>query len=139
MHRSAADRFLGEWTVTEFVYAPTSQLIGTVQQQRRIHAEDGSDALLVEQHCRPSKELQGHPLGSFLGDFHFRLEKDGRDRHYLGPDVLGCGYGFGDIFLTGTGVWPRFGYNFRSWSIRLSETRQLTGGIFFRGATVEAV
>jgi hypothetical protein len=36
-------------------------------------------------------------------------------------------------------VWPRFGYNFRSWSISLGKDRQITGGSFFRGESLAAI
>ncbi|MCX6130667.1 MAG: hypothetical protein NTX25_16610 [Proteobacteria bacterium] len=139
MKKTSDDQFLGEWAVKEYVFSSKGALIGNIQQQRRLYAIAGSDELIVSQNCQPSESLCEHPMAAFAGDFDFRLKKEGRQRLYLGPDVKGRAVSFADIFLYGVGVWPRFGYNFRSWSIRLSDTRQLTGGLFFRGVSVEAV
>lgn len=133
------DRFLGAWDVTEFIYSAEGQALGTLRQQRRLYADSLDDSIVVEQHCRPADSLRGHPMEAFAGDFRFRLQKSGRERHYQGPDVEGLGLSFGENYLCGSGVWPRFGYNFRSWSVRLDDTRQLTGGVFFRGHHVVAV
>lgn len=133
------DQFLGSWSVTEAVFCAEGRRIGTVQQQRTLHAQTETGLILVDQICAPCAELSGHALAKFSGLFHFALKKQGRQRHYLGPDVQGLGLGFGDGFLSGQGVWPRFGYNFRSWSISLGEHAQLTGGCFYRGMSLAAV
>jgi hypothetical protein len=132
-------QFLGEWDVTELVYSPDAELLGTVRQLRRLEADHPSGSVLVHQRCEPSRELARHPMAAFSGDFSFRLDISGRQRLYRGPDVQGSGTAFGGTFLCGQGVWPRFGYNFRSWSISLGDTQQLTGGVFFRGSRQVAV
>jgi len=139
MTNAATDQFLGAWDVLEAVYAPAGHMIGTVQQQRTLRAQNGTDLILVDQHCTPCPELRNHALADFSGPFHFSLRKQGRQRHYLGPDVHGLGTAFGDGFVSGHGVWPRFGYNFRSWSIALNDSAQLTGGCFYRGPSLAAV
>ncbi len=131
--------FLGAWAVTEYVFAGDGTFQGTVAQERRLHRSSETGGITVLQTCTPAPELAGHPMAGFAGDFVFHLETQGHQRLYRGPDVLGSGTHFGDSFLTGRGMWPRFGYNFRSWSISLDPLRQLTGGVFFRGHDVAAV
>jgi hypothetical protein len=41
--------------------------------------------------------------------------------------------------MLGRGVWPRFGYNFRSWAVATPGGRQLTGGVFSRAGLPMAV
>ena len=139
MSPHSLDGFLGEWAVKEYIYSPQSELLGIIHQQRRLNRGDSADELRVDLFCEPSLELADHPMGAFAGEFSFRLIKQGIQRLYLGPDVQGFAYSLGEIFLCGEGIWPRFGYNFRSWSIRLSETYQLIGGVFFRGFNVIGV
>lgn len=139
MSPSHGRQFLGEWDVTELVYSPDAELLGTVRQRRSLEADPRSGSILVHQRCEPSRELTQHPMAAFRGDFSFRLDVSGRQRLYRGPDVQGSGTALGGVFLCGQGVWPRFGYNFRSWSISLGDTRQLTGGVFFRGCRQIAV
>lgn len=134
MSPSHGRQFLGEWDVTELVYSPDAELLGTVRQRRSLEVDRQSGSILVLQRCEPSGELAQHPMAAFCGDFSFRLDVSGRQRLYRGPDVQGSGTAFGGVFLCGQGVWPRFGYNFRSWSISLGDTQQLTGGVFFRGS-----
>lgn len=131
------DQFLGRWCVREFVFSADGALLGTVQQVRTLHSD--ADSIQVTQVCTPCERLANHPLATFSGEYVFQLRRHGNERHYLGPDVHGHGTSFGDMFLCGQGVWPRFAYNFRSWSISLSPTEQLTGGQFYRGGETVAM
>jgi len=139
MTNLSKDQFLGAWNIAEAVYDADGHLVGTVQQQRTLRLQKDTDLIFVDQHCTPCPKLRNHPLADFSGPFHFSLRKQGRYRHYLGPDVHGLGTTFGDGFISGHGVWPRFGYNFHSWSIALSDSTQLTGGSFYRGPSLAAV
>ena len=139
MRGPEADRFLGAWQVTESIYAATGVYCGRIDQLRHLYEEATPDRLRVSQICRPGPELAAHPLTDFAGSFDFTLQKNGRQRRYLGPDVEGSAWSWGEVFLRGEGVWPRFGYNFQSWSARISGERQLTGGIFYRGSAIAAV
>ena len=69
-------------------------------------------------------------MADFAGDWVFDMEVDGRQRRYLGPDVVGTGTEWQPGAMTGRGVWPRFGYEFESYSVLLAPDRQLTGGFF---------
>jgi len=66
-----------------------------------------------------------------VGEFIFDLKIVGKARHYLGKDVIGGGFSWRDGVLTAKGLWPRFGYNFTSFSMLLNPYRQVTGGKFF--------
>lgn len=126
------DRFAGRWQVVEYVYDGDGRFLGKVFQERHLSLEAGGYTL--RQLCRPEPQLQGHGMAAFAGEFVFRLAKNGKHRCYLGPDVLGGATAF-SRYMLGQGVWPRFGYNFRSWSFSLGADRQLTGGVFLRGGT----
>ena len=139
MKKEASDRFLGAWDVSEFIYGAKGEFCGRVEQSRSLYEEKKKNHLRVSQTCRPSPALLGHPMESFAGTFEFSLIRQGRRRLYQGPDVEGSAWNWGEIFLRGEGVWPRFGYNFQSWSLALSDQKQMTGGIFYRGSAVAAV
>ena len=123
------DRFGGAWLVTEHVYDPDGTYRGSVGQRRRIEPAGGG-RLRVVQHCEPSPELDGHPMADFAGDWVFDMEVDGAKRRYLGPDVVGVGTEWSPGAMTGRGAWPRFGYEFESYSVLVAPDRQLTGGFF---------
>ena len=82
------------------------------------------------QHCEPSPDLDGHPMAAFAGDWTFELQVDGPRRRYLGPDVMGAATEWQPGTMTGRGIWPRFGYEFESYSVLVAPDRQLTGGFF---------
>lgn len=135
-----SDAFLGEWQVSERVYAPSGDFLGMVDQVRRLSCGSQPGEIVVHQECSPRPELNGRAMADFAGTFAFSVQKTGpHRRHYLGPDVHGSAAAVGGKFLVGEGMWPRFGYAFRSWSISLDAGRQLTGGQFYRGADVHAV
>ena len=123
------DRFSGAWLVTEYVYDPGGTYRGSVMQRRRVE-QAGEGRYRVAQSCRPSPELDGHPMAGFAGDWVFEMEVDGTERLYLGPDVVGTGTEWRPGAMTGRGAWPRFGYEFESYSVLVAPDRQLTGGFF---------
>ncbi|MHA0111109.1 hypothetical protein ACXYUI_28840, partial [Klebsiella pneumoniae] len=88
-------QFVGSWIVTEFVYSAAGSLLGTIEQQRRLHTQADPETVLVTQSCLPSPELAAHLMGAFTGEFTFLLRKAGVERLYLGPDVQGHGTSFG--------------------------------------------
>ena len=126
---SENDRFGGAWLVVEYVYDPNGTYRGEVTQ-RRIVEPAGDNRLRVTQHCQPSPDLADHPMSAFAGEWVFDLEVDGTQRRYLGPDVVGTGTEWQPGAMTGQGVWPRFGYEFESYSVLVAPDRQLTGGFF---------
>ena len=126
---TGGDRFGGAWLVTEHVYDPDGAYRGSVAQRRRVEPAAGG-RLRVAQNCQPSPELEGHPMAAFAGDWVFDMEVDGTQRRYLGPDVVGAGTEWSPGAMTGRGVWPRFGYEFESYSVLVAPDRQLTGGFF---------
>ena len=69
-------------------------------------------------------------MAAFAGEWVFDLEVIGAERRYLGPDVVGTGTEWQPGAMTGQGVWPRFGYEFESYSVLVAPDRQLTGGFF---------
>ena len=138
LSRLKSDKFLGSWEVEERVFAANGAAIGTVLQKRDLFTHE-ADQLMVKQHCSPIGLPAKHPMNYFSGSFEFLLQKAGRQRHYIGPDVHGYGTSFGGDFLCGQGVWPRLQENFVSWSIMLEEKYQLTGGTFFQGKNADAV
>ena len=123
------DPFSGAWLVTEHVYDPGGTYRGLVAQRRLLEPVDGGRVRVV-QHCEPSPELDGHPMAAFAGDWTFELEVDGTRRRYLGPDVMGAATEWQPGTMTGRGIWPRFGYEFESYSVLVAPDRQLTGGFF---------
>ena len=125
----SGDRFGGAWLVTEYVFDPGGVYRGTVAQRRRVE-RTGESRFRVVQNCRPSSELDGHPMADFAGDWVFDMEIDGAERRYLGPDVVGAGAEWSPGAMTGQGAWPRFGYEFESYSVLVAPDRQLTGGFF---------
>ncbi len=123
------DPFSGAWLVTEHVYDPDGTYRGSVAQRRQVE-QAGRDRFRVAQHCEPSPELDGHPMAGFAGNWVFDMEIDGAERRYLGPDVVGAGTEWSPGAMTGRGAWPRFGYEFESYSVLVAPDRQLTGGFF---------
>ena len=127
--RFGGDRFGGAWLVTEYVFDPDGALRGSVAQRRRVEPVSGG-GFRVTQSCKPSPELAGHPMAGFAGDWVFDMEVDGPRRRYLGPDVVGVGTEWRPGAMTAAGMWPRFGYQFESYSVLVAPDRQLTGGFF---------
>ena len=123
------DPFSGAWLVTEHVYDPDGAYRGSVAQRRRVEPADRGRVRVV-QHCEPSPGLDGHPMAAFAGDWVFELQVDGPRRRYLGPDVMGAATEWQPGTMTGRGIWPRFGYEFESYSVLVAPDRQLTGGFF---------
>ena len=125
----SGDPFGGAWLVKEYVFDPDGAVRGSVAQRRRVEpAPDGG--FRVTQSCEPSPELDGHPMAAFAGRWVFDMEVDGAQRRYLGPDVVGSGTEWQAGTMTGRGLWPRFGYQFESYSVLVAPDRQLTGGFF---------
>ena len=123
------DRFGGAWLVAEYVYDPDGAYRGSVAQRRRVEPA-GEGRFRVAQHCEPSPDLDGHLMAAFAGNWVFNMEIDGAERRYLGPDVVGSGTEWHSGAMTGRGAWPRFGYEFESYSVLVAPDRQLTGGSF---------
>ena len=126
---SEHDRFGGAWLVVEYVFDPDGTHRGEVVQ-RRVVEEADEDRLRVTQQCEPSRSLVDHPMAAFAGEWVFDVEVAGNRRHYLGPDVVGAGTQWQPGAMTGQGLWPRFGYEFESYSVLVAPDRQLTGGFF---------
>ena len=126
---SGGDRFRGAWLVTEYVFDPDGAHRGSVAQRRLVEPA-GEGRFRVAQSCLPSPELEDHPMAGFAGDWVFDMEIDGAERRYLGPDVVGAGTEWSPGAMTGRGAWPRFGYEFESYSVLMAPDRQLTGGFF---------
>jgi hypothetical protein len=128
------DPFSGAWRVRETVFSPSGLRLGEVAQRRVVaNADDGT--IRVIQVCEPDAVLrsQAHPMVAFEGEHVFSLSIDGPVRRYHGPAVQGGALTIGDGAMIGRGVWPRFGWVFWSWSVRVAPDRQLTGGRFHRG------
>ena len=129
--------FLGAWLVTEYVYNPDGTFAGIVRQRRElVRLENGR--LQVTQDCRPEPSLTDHAMGEFEGNFVFELSVDGRYRRYHGPAVFGTGRPWGEGAMTGRGLWPEFGHNFRSFALLPEPYWQLTGGQFFNATEMMA-
>ncbi len=126
---SGGDSFGGAWLVTEYVYDPDGTYRGTIAQRRELK-QVTRGCLRVTQRCEPSAALAGHPMAAFAGEWVFDLEVDGVRRRYLGPDVVGTGTEWQRGAMTAQGIWPRFGYEFESYSVLVAADRQLTGGFF---------
>jgi hypothetical protein len=127
--KSGRDPFAGAWLVTEYVFDLDGACLGSVAQRRRVEPAR-SGRFRVTQSCEPSPGLDGHPMAAFAGDWVFEMEVDGARRRYLGPDVVGSGTEWQTGTMTGFGLWPRFGYQFESYSVLVAPDRQLTGGFF---------
>lgn len=130
--------FIGNWLVSEYLYTPTGEYAGVIHQRRQLIPND--DVIRVVQYCEPVKTTNHiseqtqkvvDVMNKRVGEFIFDLKLVGKARHYLGEDVIGGGFSWRDGVLTAKGLWPRFGYNFTSFSILLNPTRQVTGGKFF--------
>lgn len=133
-----SDKFSGQWNVREFVFAANGSYLGSINQKRQVEALDANH-LTVTQWCKPDANLEALPIGRFQGRFSFILNRQRHFREYQGPDVRGWGINFGDRFLSGQGFWPNFGFNFESWSTLITPSKQLTGGVFYRGKETIAV
>ncbi|MCP5100687.1 MAG: hypothetical protein GY943_34495, partial [Chloroflexi bacterium] len=125
-----SDKFLGAWLVSEYVYNPNDRFAGIIQQRREL-TQLANGRIRVVQHCTPDAALANHPMNRFAGEWVFELSVNGRYRHYHGPAVIGLGLSWGDGVMTGSGIWPTFGYNFHSFGVLPTPDRQLTGGKFF--------
>ena len=125
----SGDRFGGAWLVTEYVCDPDGTYRGTVAQRRCVEQIDAG-RLRVTQQCETSAALAGHAMAAFAGEWVFDLEVVGNQRRYLGPDVVGTATQWQPGAMTGQGLWPRFGYEFESYSVLVAPDRQLTGGFF---------
>jgi hypothetical protein len=134
---SQSDTFLGSWLVREYVYNPDGSLAGTVRQRREL-ARLANGRIRVTQHCQPDPELDGHPMGRFTGSPVFELSVEPPYRYYHGPAVVGTAVSWRDGVMTGRGLWPDFGHNFRSFAILATPERQLTGGKFFNASQMVA-
>lgn len=131
------DKFLGAWLVSEYVYNPDGSFAGIVRQRRELLGL-ANGRIRVTQHCQPDAALTGHPMAAFTGSPVFELSVDGRYRRYHGPAVVGTGIPWDAGALTGRGLWPEFGHNFRSFAILPIRNRQLTGGKFFNASEMIA-
>lgn len=132
-----SDTFLGCWLVREYVYNPDGRFAGTVWQRREL-VRLANGRIRVTQHCQPDPELAGHEMARFTGSPVFELSVQSPYRHYHGPAVVGTAVSWGDNAMTGRGLWPDFGHNFRSFAILASPERQLTGGKFFNASEMVA-
>lgn len=140
--RTTADRaagFLGDWLVSEYCYTPAGEYVGVVRQRRCLQPL-AAGVIRVTQICAPLETADGltaqaqavaDALNRRVGAFVFDLQPAGQARRYLGPDVLGSGFAWREGALTARGLWPRFGYNFTSFSLLLHPERQVTGGKFY--------
>lgn len=126
----AADRFTGDWLVTEYVYNPDGTFAGEIQQRRKLQRRDDGTTRVVQQ-CTPDVRLAEHIMAAFAGEWVFDLTREGRTRRYHGPDVVGMGLAWGESCITGRGVWTRFGHNFTSFGVMVLPHRQITGGKFY--------
>jgi hypothetical protein len=134
---STQPSFIGSWLVSEYLYTPTGDFAGIIQQRRSL--EPLGDVIRVIQYCElvqqpkhvtPSMQATIDIMNQRVGEFVFDLKLVGRARHYLGEDVIGGGFSWRDGVLTAKGMWTRFPYNFTSFSILLNPKRQVTGGKF---------
>jgi len=132
-----ADKFLGAWLVSEYVYNPDGSFAGIIRQRREL-TELANGRLRVAQHCQPEPTLDAHPMAQFAGNPVFDLSVDGRYRRYHGPAVIGVGTTWGDGAMVGKGLWPDFGHNFSSFAVLPTADCQLTGGKFFNATEMIA-
>ena len=130
--------FVGDWLVSEYIYTPAGEFAGIIRQRRIL--EPQGDVIRLIQHCEPvlvaenvsqQAQMTINIMNKRVGEFVFDLKVEGKARHYLGEDVIGGGFSWKDGVLTAKGIWPRFGYNFTSFSMLLNPNRQVTGGKFF--------
>ena len=125
----SSDTFLGSWLVTEYVFNADDSFAGLVHQRRKLHRLE-NDNIRVTQFCQPDERLADHAMANFAGEWVFYLRVDGKNRHYLGDDVIGMGIQYVDGVMTGCGRWPRFGPQFVSYGFLDGANRQITGGLF---------
>lgn len=130
--------FVGDWLVSEYLYTPAGEYAGLIHQRRLL--QQRGEMIRVVQICEPVQIAEGISpqaqevvaiMNRRVGEFVFDLKLEGQARHYLGQDVVGSGFLWCDGVITARGIWPRFGYNFTSFSIMLAPNRQITGGTFF--------
>lgn len=130
--------FVGDWLVSEYVYTPAGEFAGVIRQRRQLQPQ--GDVIRIIQFCEPvivPDEISDQAksvvdvMNKRVGEFVFDLKIVGRARHYLGEDVIGGGFSWRDGVLTAKGLWPKFGYNFTSFSMLINPNRQVTGGKFF--------
>jgi len=130
--------FLGDWLVSEYLYTPAGEYAGLIHQRRKLQPQ--GDVIRVIQISEPVNVVEGISdkakevvdiMNQRVGEFVFDLKLVGKARHYLGEDVVGGGFSWKDGMLTARGMWPRFGYNFTSFSMLLNPNRQVTGGKYF--------
>ncbi len=129
--------FIGSWLVTEYVYTPAGEYAGHIHQRRILQPH--GDLIRVTQICEPV-QVVAHisdqaraavdVMNQRVGEFVFDIRLVGQARHYAGEDVIGGGFSWKNGVLTARGVWPRFGYNFTSFSFHIHARRQVTGGTF---------
>jgi hypothetical protein len=125
-----SNAFINQWRVNEYVFLPNGEFLGNVLQERNIQKLANGN-LRVTQRCQTS--IRHHPMSAFNGEWVFEMRVDGRNRYYLGADVVGSGWAWGDGIITGKGIWTRFGHNFTSYGVMVTPNRQITGGKFFNG------
>lgn len=133
----ASSAFIGSWLVTEYVYTPAGEYVGCIHQRRILQPH--GDIIRVTQICEPVQAVAHisdqaraavEVMNQRVGEFVFDIRLVGQARHYVGEDVIGGGFSWKDGVLTARGVWPRFGYNFTSFSFHIRARRQVTGGTF---------
>lgn len=132
-----SDQFLGAWLVSEYIYEANGRFAGIIRQRRELRRL-ANGRIQVLQQCEPAETLAEHPMGQFAGKWVFELTVDGRYRRYHGPAVIGTGIPWGEGAMTGSGLWPDFGHNFRSFSVLPMADRQLTGGTFLNATEMIA-
>jgi len=130
--------FIGDWLVSEYLYTPSGEFVGIIHQQRKLQPSDSSirviqitEPVQLADRISTSAKETAKLMDKRAGESIFDLKLVGRSRQYLGPDVIGGGFSWRDGVLTAKGLWPRFGYNFTSFSMLLNPNRQVTGGKFF--------
>ena len=130
--------FIGDWLVSEYLYTPSGEFVGVIHQQRKLQpADDSIRVIQITEPVQLAKNISTNAketakvMDKRADESIFDLKLVGRSRQYLGPDVIGGGFSWHDGILTAKGLWPRFGYNFTSFSMLLNPQRQVTGGKFF--------
>jgi hypothetical protein len=129
--------FVGRWLVSEYVYNPDGSFAGIVHQRRNVEILPNGNTHVV-QHCEPSPELAGHPMGELDGEWIFERSRKGRFLYYIGPDMVGAGTAWGENLMTARGIWPRFGHNFTTFELMLTPELQIIGSKFMNAGEVVA-
>ncbi|MBX3061622.1 MAG: hypothetical protein U0528_20145 [Anaerolineae bacterium] len=131
------DRSGNQWLLSNYVFDADGHYVGLIHQRRRLEQRsDGTTRIL--QICEPHLRVPNHPMAAFAGEWTFDLSYEGRIRRYQGPDMIGAGLAWGNDALTARGVWPRFGYNYTSFSVLISPERQITGEKFYKAGQLVA-